>query len=167
VEVPEVPRVMLVGDRVQIRPLLGETEVVRLTVPVKLFCAVTVIVEVPDAPARTVTIVGFAVTVYGVPELTGTTALPVRPTPVPVTFTLKVPGAEELQDRGEAPVGVPPLTVTLVGDRVQARPVDGEIDAVRVTVPANPLRDVTVMPEVPVPPDGKPMVAGFAVTVKS
>ena len=99
--------------------------------------------------------------------MTVTSALLVKPPPVPVTFTLKVPGVEELQDRVEAPVGVPPLTVTLAGDRVQARPVDGEMDAVRVTVPANPLRDVTVMPEVPVPPDGKPMVAGFAVTVKS
>jgi len=63
VEVPEVPRVMLVGVSVQIRPLLGETDDVRLTVPVKPFCAATVIVEVPVEPARTVIVVGSAVTV--------------------------------------------------------------------------------------------------------
>jgi hypothetical protein len=47
---------------VQLRPLLGETEEVRLTVPVKPLWAPTVIVEVPVAPARTVTAVGLAVT---------------------------------------------------------------------------------------------------------
>ena len=62
-EVPEVPRVMLVGERLQVRPLLGETEEVRLTVPVKPLPAVTVIMEVPVVPARTVIVVGLAVTV--------------------------------------------------------------------------------------------------------
>jgi len=63
VEVPEVPRTMLVGDSVQVRPLLGVTEDARLTVPVKPLWVVTVIVEVPAVPARTVTTVGLAVTV--------------------------------------------------------------------------------------------------------
>jgi len=63
VEVPEVPRVMLVGERLQVRPLLGKTEEVRLTVPVKPLPAVTVIMEVPVVPARTVIVVGLAVTV--------------------------------------------------------------------------------------------------------
>ncbi len=54
---------MLVGVSVQIRPLLGETDDVRLTVPVKPFCAATVIVEVPVEPARAVIVVGSAVTV--------------------------------------------------------------------------------------------------------
>jgi hypothetical protein len=98
--------------------------------------------------------------------LTLTVALVVNPLPVPVTVTVKVPGDEELQDRVEAPV--PPLaSVTLVDDRVQVRPVDGEIAAVRVTVPANPLRLVTVMPVFPAPPEGKLRVVGLAVTVKS
>jgi hypothetical protein len=61
--VPEVPNVMLVGDRVHARPVAGETEEARLTVPVKPLCAATVIVEVPLTPARTVTLVGLAVTV--------------------------------------------------------------------------------------------------------
>ncbi len=59
---PEVPRAMLVGDSVQVRALLGVTDEVRLTVPVKPLCATTVIVEVPLAPARTVITVGLAVT---------------------------------------------------------------------------------------------------------
>jgi len=54
---------MLVGERLQVRPLLGETEEVRLTVPVKPLPAVTVIMEVPVVPARTVIVVGLAVTV--------------------------------------------------------------------------------------------------------
>ena len=63
VEVPDVPRVTLVGLRVHVRPVLGDTEDVRDTVPVNPFCAVTVIVDVPVAPARTVTLVGLAVIV--------------------------------------------------------------------------------------------------------
>jgi len=63
VEVPEVPRVTLVGARVQARPVAGETAAVKLTVPVKPWTEPTVIVEVPEAPASTVTLVGLAVTV--------------------------------------------------------------------------------------------------------
>jgi hypothetical protein len=65
VEVPEVPSVTLVGDNVHVRPVDGETLEVRVTVPVKPFCAVTVIVEEPAAPARTVKLVGLAVIVKG------------------------------------------------------------------------------------------------------
>lgn len=53
---------MLLGVRVQVRPA-GETELVRVTVPVKPFTGATVIVEVPETPALTVTLVGLAVTV--------------------------------------------------------------------------------------------------------
>jgi hypothetical protein len=63
VEVPLVVvlvRVTLVGLSVQVRWPVVAT--VRATVPVKLFSAATVIVEVPVAPARTVTLVGLAVT---------------------------------------------------------------------------------------------------------
>ncbi len=61
-EVCEAPRTMLVGVRVQVRPA-GETVDVRATVPVKPFTGATVIVEEAAAPARTVTLVGLAVTV--------------------------------------------------------------------------------------------------------
>jgi hypothetical protein len=85
----------------------------------------------------------------------------------PVTVTVKVPAVEEVQDRVAAPLVVPLLSVTLVGDRVQVRPVEGETAAVRLTVPVNPLRLVTVIADVPVPPEGKPVVVGLAATVKS
>jgi hypothetical protein len=49
----EVPNVTLAG-RVHDRPAGVETDVVRPTVPVKPFRAVTVIVEVPGEPARIV-----------------------------------------------------------------------------------------------------------------
>jgi len=48
---------------VQVNPVVGETAVERVTIPLNPFRAVTVIVEVPEAPARTVTDVGAAVTV--------------------------------------------------------------------------------------------------------
>ncbi len=53
---------MLAGVNVQARPA-GETDDVSATVPVKPLTGATVIVEVAAAPARTVTLVGLAVTV--------------------------------------------------------------------------------------------------------
>ena len=47
-----VPNVTLVGVRVHDRPAGVEAETVNATVPVRPFRAVTVIVEVPDPPAR-------------------------------------------------------------------------------------------------------------------
>jgi hypothetical protein len=84
-----------------------------------------------------------------------------------VTVTVNVPGDEEVQDRVETPVADPLVSVTLLGDIVQDRPVDGEIAVMRLTVPANPLRPVTVTAEFPLPPAGKFMVVGLAATVKS
>ena len=43
---------MTLAGRVQVRPAGVEAETARLTVPVKPLTAVTVIVEVPEAPAR-------------------------------------------------------------------------------------------------------------------
>ena len=62
VEVCDAPRTMLVGLRVQVRPA-GETVEVSETVPVNPLTGATVMVEVAVAPARAVTLVGFAVTV--------------------------------------------------------------------------------------------------------
>lgn len=65
VEETEVPRVTLEGVRLQVRPLEGDAAAAIVTVPVKP-CnagrAVTVMVDVPDVPALTVTAVGPAVT---------------------------------------------------------------------------------------------------------
>jgi hypothetical protein len=45
--------VTLVGDKVHVRPAGVDAETVSETVPVKPLTVVTVIVEVPDAPANT------------------------------------------------------------------------------------------------------------------
>jgi len=68
VDVPEAPRVMIVGLHVAVRPD-GLTAVVRVTVPVKPFTLVTVIVVVPVEPAAKLTLVGLAVIVKS-PALT-------------------------------------------------------------------------------------------------
>jgi hypothetical protein len=57
--------------------------------------------------------------------------------------------------------------VTLVGERVQLRPVPGEMLAVRVTVPVNPRRFVTTTVEGPAVPAFTTTVAGLSVIVKS
>ena len=58
VEVPEP--VTLVGVRVQVRPVAGLMLEVKLTTLANPSSAVTVIVEGPDAPARTEAFVGLA-----------------------------------------------------------------------------------------------------------
>lgn len=54
---------MLDGVSVHVRPVVGEIELVRVTVPVNPFTGATVIVEVPATPALVLTLVGEAVTV--------------------------------------------------------------------------------------------------------
>ena len=49
----EVPNVTLVGESVHVRPAGVDAETVSPTVPVRPLTAVTVIVEVPVAPANT------------------------------------------------------------------------------------------------------------------
>ena len=66
VEVPETAvllRVILVGLRVQARPVAGDTVSDSATVPAKPLVAETVIVEVPAELTATLTLVGLAVTV--------------------------------------------------------------------------------------------------------
>jgi len=58
VEVPEP--VTLVGVRMQVKPVAGLMLGVKLTAPANPSSAVTVIVEVPEAPARTVALIGLA-----------------------------------------------------------------------------------------------------------
>lgn len=64
VEVPLVipPRAMLVGNRVQVRPVDGETAAVSEIVPVKPLKPETVSVDVPVEPDETATLAGSAVT---------------------------------------------------------------------------------------------------------
>jgi hypothetical protein len=62
VEVPDVPSVRLVDENAHVSPVEGDIEKVNLTLPVKPLIDDTVIVEGPNAPAFTVTLVGLAVT---------------------------------------------------------------------------------------------------------
>lgn len=61
VEVWEVPRTILVGDRVHVKPA-GETVEARATVPVKPLCGATVIVDVAVPPELAAILVGLALT---------------------------------------------------------------------------------------------------------
>lgn len=56
--VPAVPRVTIDGDKVHLRPVLGETELSRLTIPTNPFTLVTVTVDVAGEPVFVVTLVG-------------------------------------------------------------------------------------------------------------
>lgn len=78
--------VTLVGARVQDKPVAGETVADNDTAPLKPFRAVTVMVEVPEAPARIVTVVGLAVIVKSW-TVKVTVALWVVEPLVPVTVT--------------------------------------------------------------------------------
>jgi hypothetical protein len=89
-----------------------------------------------------------------------------RPPLVPVMVTVYVPVAPE-QERIEATNVVVLLRVTLVGDNVQVRPVDGDTISDNATVPVNPPRPVTVMVDMPVAPVLTVKLVGLAATVKS
>ncbi len=65
VDVPDAPRVTLVGLSVALQPV-GAPVAVRLTIPVNPLTAVTVIVDVAEEPAKKVRDVGLAVTVKSV-----------------------------------------------------------------------------------------------------
>ena len=58
---PVLPKVTLVGERVQLRPVMGETPEVSVTVPVKPWTLVTNTVEVPADPAFTAKPAGLSV----------------------------------------------------------------------------------------------------------
>jgi hypothetical protein len=60
-----------------------------------------------------------------------------------------------------------PEPVTLVGDNVQVRPVEGDTVAVRLTAPAKPFTAVTVMVEVPAVLIVVVTEVGLALMVKS
>jgi len=134
----------------------------RFTTLLNPLVAVTVMVAVPAEPVLIVRLVGLAVTVKSC-VLYVTVAERDRVPLVPVTVTVYVPTEPE-QERVEVPE-VP--SVMLVGVNVQVRPVVGEAVADRLTAPANPLIEVTVIAEVPLEPATNATVVGLAATVKS
>jgi len=58
VDAPVVPRVMLVGARVQLIPVVGVVEAMRLTVPANPLIGLIVTVDVPVVPALTLMVAG-------------------------------------------------------------------------------------------------------------
>ena len=84
-----------------------------------------------------------------------------------MTVTVKAPLAEPVQERVEVADVVELLSVTLVGDNVQVRPVDGEMVSEMVTVPVKLFSADTVIVEVPAVPTTTVTLAGLATTVKS
>ena len=87
VDVCDAPRTMLVGARVQVRPVAGDIVDVRATVPVNPWTGATVIVEVAAVPAFVVTAVGLALTVKSF-TVTATVAERDNAPLVPVTVTV-------------------------------------------------------------------------------
>jgi hypothetical protein len=67
VEAPD--EVKVVAPRVHDKPELGETALLRVTVPVNPGAKLIVMVEVPAEPATPVTLVGLAVMLKAVPTL--------------------------------------------------------------------------------------------------
>jgi hypothetical protein len=162
VEVWEAPRVMLEGVRVHVSPA-GDTELVRVTVPVNPLTGATVIVEVAAVPTLTLAVVGLAVTVkVATATLNVTVAVWDRDPVAPVTVTTKLPLTVAVHERVEVPD-----PVTLVGVRVQVIPVAGLLADVRETTPANPLTAVTVIVEVPAWLMLTGTLVGLATIVKS
>ena len=71
-----------------------------------------------------------------------------------------------MHERVDVPLVTEPSEM-LVGDRVQVRPVEGEIIVVSETVPVKPLKPWTVTVDGPVEPDETMTLVGFVATVKS
>ena len=147
----EVPNVTLVGDNVHVRPAGVDAETVKETVPVRPLTAVTVMVEVPDAPMR----IWLGLTVPALMVKSTTTnviaAVVCDSVPsVPVTVTVYVAAVPDVHESVEVCGDVP--KVTLVGESVHASPAGVEAETVNATVPVRPLSAASEIVEVPDPP---------------
>jgi hypothetical protein len=142
-----VPKVMLVGARVQVRPAGVEAD--RLMVSVKPLMLVRVIVDVPESPARicegltgpaTIAKSGTRAVTWNVMTAVSWDSEPLVPVTVTVksVVTVTVALQESVAVWGEAP------NVTLAGS-VQVRPAGVEDDAERLTVPLKLFSPVTVI----------------------
>lgn len=94
-DVPDVPRVMLLGKIAQLMPVEGEVVTERLMVPVKPRIEVTVTVEFPAVPTNVFTVVG--------------SALMLKPRPVGLTVTVNARSCTSRPDEGRVAV---PCTTT-------------------------------------------------------
>jgi len=156
-DIADVPEpAMLMVERVQESPVVGDVATVRVTVPANPLTPVTVKVEFPAVPTVTLTVAGLATTVKSwTTKVTVATCDFDALTPVTLTWTVDA----ELKVHESVPL---PGPVTLVGERVHE-----VLFVARFTTPAKPFRGVTVTAEVPAIPAFSIADVGFAVTVKS
>ena len=137
--------VVLVGLNDAVTPLA------KLTLPVKPFCGVTVIVLVPLAPCTTVRLPGDAEWVkFGTGAgltVTETLAVLVKLPEVPVTVTVAVPVVAVL-----LAVNVNVLVLVVLAGLNDAVTPLGRPEAAKVTLPVNPFCGVTVIVLVPAAP---------------
>jgi hypothetical protein len=157
--------VTLVGVRVHVRPAGVEADTVKATVPVKPLTAVTVIVEVPEAPGNIWVGLTAPAAIWksacGVNEtLTVRVSVPLTPLTVTVNAVVHVPPAVRVEVLG---VG----NVTLVGDSVLVQPAGGVVVIERAMVPVKPLIAFAVIVSVEVPGGTKLTVDELAVRLKS
>ncbi len=137
------------GVKPHSRPVGVEADTERLTVPVKLPIEVTVIVEVPEAPAS----IWEGVTALAEmlkscpPGDTATMTVRVRVPLVPVIVTLKLTAPVHPAVRVAA-LGVG--RVTEAGDMVAVHPAGTTDVTASEMLPVNPLRTFTDIVEVPV-----------------
>lgn len=163
---PPAVRVILVELRLAVGDLtpLGETAVERVIVPVKLFTLEAVTIDAPELPGWTATKVGLADKLKPITVTLTMTDLVSVPL-VPRMLTENLLGVEELKVAVE--LALPPaVKVTLDGLKVTVTPA-GMDTAARVTVPAKPLRLVTVTVDVLVDPALKLKLVGETETLKS
>lgn len=148
----EPPAVTEVGLTLAVGPL-GETLVVRLTVPALPLVTAVLMVDVPLAPCAIERLVGLALIekslVGGAVTVTVTEVEWVLLPSVPVTVTVYVPVATE---EPTLTVNVDELpAVTEVGLTLAVGPL-GETLVVRLTVPAEPAVTAVLIVEEPLPP---------------
>ena len=86
--VPVLPNVTLVGERLQVMPVLGEMVAARVTVPENPRRFVTTTVDVPTDPVLTVTLDGVSVTVKSCTVTPTVVECGFVPVAVPVTVTV-------------------------------------------------------------------------------
>jgi hypothetical protein len=154
VEVPEPA--MLIEESVQVSPMVGAAVAVRVTVPANPLAATTVKVEFPAVPTVILGLVGLAVTAKSCTVYVTVVGCDLEPlVPVTVIWTDEA----ELKVHERTPL---PDPITLVGETAHK-----VLFVARLTVPAKPLTDATVMVEVPAVPAFTVTSVGFATTVKS
>jgi hypothetical protein len=151
---------------VQVRPLDGDIDDVRVTIPVKPPIEEMESADVLVTPAFTACDGGLALSEKSTSETVNVTVAEwVREPLDPASVTVKEPSVVPLE---HASVEVPDApSAIVVGPKVQERPVDGETDENRPTVPVKPLSEVTVTVELPELLCAIETGVGLATTVKS